>query len=60
MDFETPEETTDNSFAKEIVKSLVISTASSAGVITGFLMAGLAYNKFLELKDKRNAKKNQE
>lgn len=56
---ETPETTDSNelSFGKEIAKALAISTATSAGVIAGFVAVGLAINKLDEMKKARAAKK---
>lgn len=57
MDDNSTFETENNSIGKEVAKTLIISTASSAGVILGMAAAGLAYAKFEELKEKRRAKK---
>lgn len=57
--FETPEtsDSVETSFGKEIAKTLALSTATSAGVVAGFVVVGLAITKFEELKKKRAAKK---
>lgn len=57
--FETPETSDSNelSFGKEIAKTLALSTATSAGVIAGFLVVGLALTKIQEIKKNRAAKK---
>lgn len=45
------------SLGQEIAKTLVISTATSAGVIAGFVVVGLAIGKFNDIRAKRAAKK---
>jgi homoserine kinase len=57
--FDAPEtsEFDELSFGKEIAKTLVISTATSAGVIAGFVVVGLTISKFNDIKAKRAAKK---
>lgn len=58
---ETIEEFEDYNFGKEIGKAFVISTASTVGMVTGFILIGYAYDKYKELKKARKAKKkNQE
>lgn len=49
-------ETPETNFGKEITKTFAISTAVSAGVIAGFMVVGLAVNKFQDFKARRNAK----
>ena len=62
QNFDAPvaDETTENndpSFAKEIAKSVVLSTAISAGVVTGMIAVGMAITKIEKLKARRAEKK---
>ena len=55
---ETSETSTDEvSFAIEIAKAFAISAASVAGSVAGMAILGLAYNKFVDVKESRKAKK---
>lgn len=54
---ETTVETQDVNFPKEIAKALALGTATSAGVLAGFMVVGLAVVKIQELKEARKAKK---
>lgn len=49
--------TEDISFGKEITKTLVLSAVSTAGMIGGVFVVGLAANKVQEFKQKRAVKK---
>lgn len=45
------------SFGKEITKTLVVSTASSVGVLAGFVVVGYAVGKIQQFKAKRASAK---
>ncbi|QAY17157.1 hypothetical protein SEA_MADAMATO_39 [Streptomyces phage Madamato] len=57
MDENTPVETQDINFGKEIAKAFAVGTAMSAATTIGFLAVGLAYTKYLEKKEAKKAKK---
>lgn len=48
----------NDSFPVALTKTFVASTVISAGVITGFIVAGYGVTKFNEMRDNRKAKKN--
>jgi hypothetical protein len=49
----------DINFGKEIAKTLVLSAASTAGVVVGMIAIGHAIDQFEKIKAKRAAKKAQ-
>lgn len=62
QNFETPavDETSENndpSFTKTIAQTVVLSTAISAGVVTGMIAVGMAIKKIEKLKTRRAEKK---
>lgn len=54
------EETETDSFGKEVTKTLITSTATSAGVFAGFVVIALATPKVKAFFDKRRASKDVE
>lgn len=55
---ETSETTTDEvSFGMELAKAFAISAASVAGSFAGIALLGAAYNKIVDVKESRKARK---
>lgn len=52
------EDYTNNSFGKEITKTLLISAATTAGMVGGFVVFGFAVQKIEQFKTRRASKKN--
>jgi hypothetical protein len=50
------ENPTNESFGKEIAKTLIISTATTAGMLVGVAAVGFVVGKFQEFKTKRASK----
>lgn len=50
-------ETEDYNFGKEMAKVFAINAAASVGGIAGLCVVGYAVGKFLDVRNKRNAKK---
>lgn len=50
-------ETLNDSFGKEVAKTLAISAATTAGMIAGTIAIGFAVGKFQEARARRAAKK---
>lgn len=55
----TPIEPQDINLGKEIAKGIAISFAIQAGSMAALLAVGYAYDKYLERKEAKKAKKNQ-
>lgn len=51
------EDCPNDSFGKEIAKTLIVSTATTAGMIAGVFVVGFAVQKVQEFKTKRASKK---
>lgn len=51
------EDCTNDSFGKEIAKTLTVSAATTAGMIGGMLVIGFAVGKFQQFKTKRAYKR---
>lgn len=50
-------ETTDTSLAQDVTRTLILTTAATVGTVAGFVVVGLAMDKFQQFRANRAAKK---